>query len=71
LLLYLKKEEQAGLAQIMPMSELGARFMRAVSPGRDVELVARVFEAGLFFVSVGQCLPNESTCSVAAIRCTA
>ncbi len=46
---------------------LGARFMRPVTPNGEVELIAHVFEEGLFFTIVGQCLYNEQICSVAAI----
>ncbi len=46
---------------------LGARFLRPVLPGGDVEVLARVLEDGLFFTVVGQCLRDGEICSVAAV----
>lgn len=47
---------------------LGARFMRPVTPGADVHVVARVLEDGLFIEIVGQSLQNGQICSVAAVK---
>jgi len=47
---------------------LAARFMQPVLPGPDLEVVARVLEDGLFVMIVGQCLQNDTVCSVAALR---
>ena len=46
---------------------LGARFLKAVRPPADVEIVARVMEDGLFRIVVGQCLVDGDVCSVAAL----
>lgn len=46
---------------------LGARFMRPVLPGGDVEVLARVLEDGLFMTIIGQCLRDGEICSVAAV----
>jgi 3-hydroxyacyl-[acyl-carrier-protein] dehydratase len=46
----------------------GAHFLHPVRPGAPVEIVARVYEDGLFFLIVGQCLQAGRICSVAAVR---
>jgi 3-hydroxyacyl-[acyl-carrier-protein] dehydratase len=47
---------------------LGAQFMKAITPGGEVEIAARIIEDGLFLIIVGQCLRNGEVCSAAAIR---
>jgi 3-hydroxyacyl-[acyl-carrier-protein] dehydratase len=46
---------------------LAARFLRPVTPGGDLEIVARVLPDGLFTVLVGQCLQHGAVCSAAAL----
>ena len=46
----------------------GARFLRPVQPGDDVEIIAIAEEDGLFFSVVGQCLVNGAVASVARVR---
>jgi 3-hydroxyacyl-[acyl-carrier-protein] dehydratase len=55
--------EEVALTQI-----LGAQFVRAVRPGSEVEIIARVVEDGIFVIIIGQCLQNRVICSVAAVR---
>jgi 3-hydroxyacyl-[acyl-carrier-protein] dehydratase len=47
---------------------LGARFIRPVEPGGDLEIVARAAEDGMFFTIVGQCIRDGRICSVAAVQ---
>ena len=47
---------------------LGARFLKPVLPGGELELVAQVLDDGLFFTVVGQSLKDGVICSVAALR---
>lgn len=47
---------------------LGAEFVRPVTPGGEVEIVARVLSDGLFDIVVGQCLQHDVVCSAAALR---
>lgn len=67
-LLYLKRSGLAGVPQVALTHILGARFMRPVRPGADLEVVAGVFEDGLFVTIVGQCLQGETVCSLAALH---
>jgi 3-hydroxyacyl-[acyl-carrier-protein] dehydratase len=46
----------------------GAHFLHPVRPGPPVDIAARVYEDGLFFLIVGQCLQAGRICSVAAVR---
>jgi 3-hydroxyacyl-[acyl-carrier-protein] dehydratase len=66
-ILYLRLQKSAGIERVALTRILGARFLRPVRPGGDVELVSRVLEDGLFVTVVGQCLQNDSVCSVAAL----
>jgi len=54
--------ESAALARIR-----AARFLRPVTPGGDLEIVAQVWEEGLFVVVVGQCLHHDEICSAAVV----
>jgi len=45
----------------------GARFLREILPGEDVEVLARTLDDGLFVTIVGQCLQGGRICSVAAV----
>jgi len=56
-----------GAAAVSLVSILGARFLKAVRPPADVEIVARVLEDGLFRFVVGQCLVDGEVCSTAAL----
>lgn len=47
---------------------LGAKFMKPIPPGGEVQIAARVIEDGLFVIVVGQCLSNGQVCSAAAVR---
>jgi 3-hydroxyacyl-[acyl-carrier-protein] dehydratase len=42
-----------------------ARFVRAVEPGGELELVTHVIDDGLFLTVVGQCLQGGLVCSAA------
>jgi 3-hydroxymyristoyl/3-hydroxydecanoyl-(acyl carrier protein) dehydratase len=66
-LLYLKQANSAGAANVALTHILGARFARPVTPGADLEVVARVFDDGLLVTIVGQCLQNGQVCSAAAL----
>lgn len=82
--LHVEAMGQAGLCLLRLMSEgeagdtrrrevalthiLGARFIRPVVPGDDVEIVTRVAVDGLFTLLVGQCLQRDTVCSVAVVR---
>jgi 3-hydroxyacyl-[acyl-carrier-protein] dehydratase len=63
--------EDDGVDQVALVHVLGARFMRPVLPGSDVEIVAQVIDDGLFFTVVGQCLQHDAVCSVAAVSALA
>jgi 3-hydroxymyristoyl/3-hydroxydecanoyl-(acyl carrier protein) dehydratase len=56
------------MAEVAGTSILGARFVRPVIPGGEVEIVARGFEDGLFYTVVGQCLQDGRVCSAAALQ---
>ncbi len=45
----------------------GARFLSPVVPGAEMEIVARIFDDGLFLTVVGQCLQRGVLCSAAAL----
>jgi 3-hydroxymyristoyl/3-hydroxydecanoyl-(acyl carrier protein) dehydratase len=47
---------------------LGARYLRPVLPGGDVEICAEVVNDGLFYQIVGQCLQNGEVCSAVAVN---
>jgi 3-hydroxyacyl-[acyl-carrier-protein] dehydratase len=47
---------------------LGARFIQPITPGGEVEILARVFEEGLLVTIVGQCRYKSHTCSVAVVN---
>lgn len=66
IILYLKRADMSGLSTVTLTHIVGARFMRPVVPGGDVEVLARVLEDGLFFTVVGQCLQDRSVCSIVA-----
>ncbi len=68
ILLYLKLTKAGDVSNLAMTHILQARFIHPVVPGGDVEIVARVFEDGLFFTIIGQCLQNGRVCSVAALR---
>jgi 3-hydroxyacyl-[acyl-carrier-protein] dehydratase len=68
ILLFVRLTGQADVSRVVLTHILKARFIQAVVPGGDIEIVARVFEEGLFFTVVGQCLQNDRVCSVAALR---
>ena len=44
-----------------------ARFLRPIGPGGELEIVARIFDDGLFLTVVGQCLVGGEVCSAAAL----
>ena len=44
-----------------------ARFLKPVTPGADLEIVARIFDDGFFLTVVGQCLQHGVLCSAAAL----
>ena len=44
-----------------------ARFLRPIGPGGELEIVARIFDDGLFLTVVGQCLVDGEVCSAAAL----
>ncbi len=67
ILLHLKRSEGTELESVALTHVLQARFIREVTPGGDVEILARVFEDGLFFTIVGQCLRDGEICSAAAV----
>jgi 3-hydroxyacyl-[acyl-carrier-protein] dehydratase len=67
IILYLKREEVTEPSHVTLTHIAGARFMRPVGPGGDVEILARVLDDGLFFAVVGQCLQNGNICSIAAV----
>jgi 3-hydroxyacyl-[acyl-carrier-protein] dehydratase len=46
---------------------LAARFMRSVPPGGEIEVIAQVFDDGLFATTVGQVLHDAKICAVAAM----
>lgn len=68
ILLYLRRGDGASAGRVTLTHILAARFMHPVTPGGEVEIVARTLEDGLFFIVVGQCFQNGNICSVAAIR---
>ena len=68
ILLYVKMTNATDVTNLAMTHILQARFIRPVTPGGDVEIIARVFEDGLFFTIVGQCLQNDRVCSVAALQ---
>jgi 3-hydroxyacyl-[acyl-carrier-protein] dehydratase len=48
---------------------LGAHFIHPITPDNgDIEIVARVIPDGLFHIVIGQCLQNDTVCSVAVVR---
>jgi 3-hydroxymyristoyl/3-hydroxydecanoyl-(acyl carrier protein) dehydratase len=67
LVLHLAREEGTAPPAVALTHVLGARFLRPVEPGGDVEIQAAVLEDGLFFTIVGQCLRDGAVCSVAAV----
>src|SRR5262249_10837202 len=67
IVLNLRRAGEAAPPNVALTHVLGARFMRPVLPGGDVEILARVLEDGLFFTIVGQCLRDGAICSVAAV----
>lgn len=67
IVLCLKLAQAAIPPKVMLTQVLGARFIRPVIPSGEVELVARVFDEGLFFAIVGQCVYHEQICSSAAL----
>jgi 3-hydroxymyristoyl/3-hydroxydecanoyl-(acyl carrier protein) dehydratase len=66
-LLYLKRVEASGHIGVTVTHILGARFIRPITPGGDMEVLAHGREDGLFFTIVGQCLQNGVICSIAAV----
>jgi 3-hydroxyacyl-[acyl-carrier-protein] dehydratase len=46
---------------------LGARFVRPITPGAPVEIVAMGAEEGFFYTVVGQCLQHGEVCSAAVL----
>jgi 3-hydroxyacyl-[acyl-carrier-protein] dehydratase len=66
-LLYLKRAEASARIGVTVTHILGARFIRPITPGSDVEVLAHGREDGLFFTIVGQCLQNGAICSIAAV----
>lgn len=67
IILHLRQSGGAALDSVALTHVLGARFIRPVRPGGDVEVLARVLEDGLFFTIIGQCLRDGEICSVAAV----
>ena len=67
ILAYLAREGGDAPPSVALTHVRGARFIRPVLPGGDVELLARVIEDGLFFTIVGQCIRDGAICSVAAV----
>jgi len=61
-------ELQEPVGEVALTQILAAQFVRAVRPGSDVEIIARVVEDGFFVIIIGQCLQNREICSVAAVR---
>jgi 3-hydroxyacyl-[acyl-carrier-protein] dehydratase len=46
---------------------LAARFIRPVTPDGEIEVIAQIFDDGLFGTMVGQVLHGAKICSVAAM----
>ncbi len=44
-----------------------ARFLRPVTPGGELEIIAHLWEEGLLLTVIGQCLHHNKICSVAAV----
>lgn len=68
LILCLKRLEAPGVPIPILTHVLGARFVRPITPGGDVEIVAIGVEDGLFSVIIGQCLHFGEICSVASVK---
>lgn len=66
-LLYRAQSGTTGAGDGVLTHILAARFLRPVTPDGDLEIIARVFEEGLFVTVVGQCLHHDEICSVAAV----
>ena len=67
IILCLKQANAVQPARVALTQVLGARFIRPVLPSGEVELLACMFEEGLFLTVVGQCLHHGQICSVAAV----
>jgi 3-hydroxyacyl-[acyl-carrier-protein] dehydratase len=67
IILHLEREGAGGVDDVALTHIRGARFLRPVTPGEDVEVVAQVLPDGLFFTIIGQCLQRGEICSVAAV----
>jgi 3-hydroxyacyl-[acyl-carrier-protein] dehydratase len=67
-ILYLRQAGLGAVPRVLATHILSARFMRPITPGDDIEILARVFDDGLFFTAVGQCLQRAAICSVAAVQ---
>jgi 3-hydroxyacyl-[acyl-carrier-protein] dehydratase len=55
------------IAQVALTHIAAARFIRPVSPGGELEIMARILDEGLFLTVVGQCLQGGQICSVVAL----
>jgi len=66
-ILHLAQAQEPALADMALTHILGARFVRAVTPGDDLEIIAQVLADGLLVTIVGQCLQYDAVCSAAAV----
>jgi len=66
-LLVLKRAERVDPTMVTLTHVQGARFLRPVAPGAELEILARVLDDGLLYTVVGQCLQGGEVCSVASV----
>ncbi len=67
IILYLKQIGAPRPPNVSLTHIAGARFLRPIAPDGELGILARVFEDGLFFTVVGQCLLEGNVCSVATV----
>ena len=66
--LVLKREGVVEPLHVILTHILGARFIRPILPGGEVEIQAKVLDDdGLLFTVAGQCIQGGEVCSVAAL----
>jgi 3-hydroxyacyl-[acyl-carrier-protein] dehydratase len=68
LIFCIRQEETYGRSAVHLTHILGARFMLPITPGGDIEILARVFIEEPFYIIVGQCIYRDDVCSVAAVQ---
>jgi 3-hydroxyacyl-[acyl-carrier-protein] dehydratase len=66
-MLYKLLEGGEGIDRVAMTHLFGARFIRPVHPGGELEIVSAPIDDGLFLTIVGQCLQDGEVCSAVAL----